>query len=532
MRVVTIAIAFFTFGQAALAAEVDWEGLRGEARLPKLVLNPQFNYGRTGFYLGSEEPAREMDVRQPDSFKQATLKVVRAFVENWVRNEIKPEARAEWLEHLSDRLKRQPLDLSARYAAAYLLASTGRADEAAREFATLALLQPGNVEIWGTWIVFQHARAVRVLDPTHDLLKFNPLDDWDEPLQRFPTASVDELRQIIRILDDCAFACDLTAGMADADTIHSIRFFRSEAHAVAQLARGYVELREGSTVEPSKLHPERMLWDAMLECAEEAARAQPDNPMAIGGLAFNVIVNATFNSTTSHQNHPFEGAFEEIASPPQLKTLAGALERLQALSTSTDPHVADDAREALGLIYLRLERWQDALACLEQVAKSDPRRECAFESLCCALTATNRTGEIADVCKRRLALEDSPKVRLILARQLANDGHVEEAIEVLRPAIDKYVTNYDLPCTMAAFYLWGSTKAHLDLADKYMEIAAARMTASTPKSDQCYLRTLQAIHAAFTGNADSARRRLKAILAFDEANEHAKRVLEVLGEEN
>jgi hypothetical protein len=71
----------------------------------------------------------------------------------------------------------------------------------------------------------------------------------------------------------------------------------------------------------------------------------------------------------------------------------------------------------------------------------------------------------------------------------------------------------------------------MDLAEKYLDIAASRMTASTPKHDQCYLSILQAIHTAFCGDLDAARRRLRAVLAFDETNEHAKRVLEALGED-
>lgn len=184
-----------------------------------------------------------------------------------------------------------------------------------------------------------------------------------------------------------------------------------------------------------------------------------------------------------------------------------ALERFQDALKKDENLVG--ARQDLGLLYAKLERWSDAVEAFSELEKRQPDSPEAKYFKALALYNSGKTAEAENAVRQVLRLDAGSADALTLLGIIlaANDKGAGEAIETLTQAVALAPENFD-----AWFYLGRLQYA----AQNYAEAEKSLTNAVTknPKSIEArfFLGSVQEV----SGNSDAALKQYEEIVKLDE----------------
>lgn len=207
------------------------------------------------------------------------------------------------------------------------------------------------------------------------------------------------------------------------------------------------------------------------------------------------------------------------------------LDKLLAMSESSDPRVAARAVEYAGLLqFAAMNDLPAATRQLKRAVELNPNSELAWKLLIGSLVTRDKFADLLPVAEERLKLEETSRNHLIVAKTLERlerldsaEAHVTDA---LRLAPDDVAANL----AMAALLLKKSREPDdLVMVPGYLLKAGhalGRAPARTPFLD---LQFLRAFYYALSGKPEMARQILNQVLAADRDNAQAREILAVLG---
>jgi tetratricopeptide (TPR) repeat protein len=193
-----------------------------------------------------------------------------------------------------------------------------------------------------------------------------------------------------------------------------------------------------------------------------------------------------------------------------------AMHTLQSLTESRDSRLAAGAFEALGILYVMVERnVATAETSFRHAVKLDPTRVQPWDGLVLVNSSTDNTNSVISDCKERLKYDDGVLARIFLAKVCVWASRHDEAIKHARQAV---TLGPDDPlahvCFAAALLKQPQNLASMAEIKTHLEAATKLLKSKVPEGQEHLAITCdldRAIATALSGNLREARSILKEL---------------------
>jgi tetratricopeptide (TPR) repeat protein len=265
---------------------------------------------------------------------------------------------------------------------------------------------------------------------------------------------------------------------------------------------------------------------------QQASRLSPDNYELVGSTAlFEVYV------AQGRTGHPTPNLFSWRALPEKSQaSLRGELNRLDSLAGGADSHAAAGALEVLGILEGPVLHEPDrCIASLQQALTLDPSREHAADVLVATLAQSGRYDELLSACEDQVKRTNSARGHLLLAKAHERLKQWDDCEDETRLAVLLEPGDFTADLSLAAMLLKHSTDGDDDTfaeADACLRRAESALGKTPPaqrnRQQVVDLTLTRGIYYALTGDMDTARQFIKAVVERDANNQFAHEILSAM----
>lgn len=521
----------------AHAQGVDMARLKRAAALPSISITTDFGFSARLVHLGDTRDLltqitridQELKTNPTDSVRWQRLGVLRS--ERGETNESR-DAYQKAASLLEKALATKPDDskLQARQGECYL--ALGRTAEAEATLRNAVRVSPKE---WRAWIALGElldSKAWKRLSLTQaelDSLKAikNPAELQVKMTtgfrQKLTPAALTEAK---RLSDEARLCYDraIASGPQEPEPylVRAASRMLSDGGVSGLLATLSTENKNQSGEAAMK----RLLSPEVAADLRKARRLAADSPETITATAAMECFWIVMEKGDALEDLGTEDAWKKLPQASQAAVIEGML-RLSELSASPDKNISAAAHEGLGILaFLRGQR-DKMEASMKQAMSLRTLNTRSVDMLALAYLSSGRFEDMAKLYQDRLATEDTPRNRFILAKALQRAGKNTEALAQLEAALKAAPDDFLCNLGAATLKLQGG---ETDAAGPYLMKAATHEAAGKLEGQQrADLLTTLGIWQGLRGKTDDARTTLKQAQTLDSENGSITEALAALG---
>jgi tetratricopeptide (TPR) repeat protein len=457
-------------------------------------------------------PAAEIAVLERALAASAATGPTLADVERWRRMQLllmlhpdparKKEVALRGVAAARTLCEREPTNPRFLLALGQACAAAEQMDEAERLIRQVTTQYPGDVDCW---IALGRCCTQRAV-----------LAAWEGGPQ---TTAIKDAAKCRKYLDLSSQCFDRAVALAP----DSARVYRARANG--GFCRGMMQSALEGRVGDGGLAWSQMFTEPVLADLQKNSELAPTDAAAIGTL---IWFRSMLAKESESQVAPASGP-ENPVRERMLRLMAEGRKRLETLADDRDPKIAGDANYAIGALMMKQSKdWKGALPYLLRDEKLQPDLDRSTRLIDDCLIYEKHLDEVIRHSMARIERNENPASRWMLASAYFNGTDYDLAEHHLRAGLK--LAPADVPCNLclAAVLLrcggresLAEIDARLGVVERTLGLAADRAAETT---------VLRCIHLALSGDAVSARRRLRELLAKDADNEAASKLLKTLGE--
>lgn len=531
-----VAVGIHEGSLAAATRQVDPAKLRELLRVPPLSVEMGFNlWDVEDGYLLNGEPIRpergaplperieamQRELRRDDSDAARYLRIAR-----WqARLGKEAEAREAWEKAASAARDGWSGTTNAGWSRSLLgqaLQGLGQDEAGEEQLRSAVQLSPGD---WRCWDALGHAlsrKAVAALGPVDlsGLLR----DDGQMPpaFRELPAGRIEECRRWFDEARDCFDRSVKAAGdLADAYSSR-LTFGMGTGTLLGRL------FEDDSRTRPPGLSG--LLTPEVLADLRTVARLTTNEMYAIGMSA--IYEGMAGWDRQSASGGPEQSAWNSISESGR-EHVRTCLGRLRTFAEGPDPQLAAAALAATAVVEMVLMRDPArAEAGFRRSVRVNPLPEKPWEGLFGTLVVQEHWDELATACRERLALKESPRVRIMLAKALERMGEREAAENELE-AVLKYQPRHDL-VRIGLLNLQlrrADDEAALEEIGRLLNELARELGSRKDFREGLAFEMLRGFWLGLAGQTSEARKVFQRIESVTGGNPDARAAIEALGNE-
>ncbi len=261
-----------------------------------------------------------------------------------------------------------------------------------------------------------------------------------------------------------------------------------------------------------------------------AAELAPKDPQAIGTAILFEVFSSAFERGLSSVG--LIGTRDTWGSLPEAvrQSIRESLARLEEISQAADAVTASAALELLGNLQCFLVNdLPGAERTLRRATALHPSRPQAWETLVYILASSKRTDALLAVCADRLKAEETPRVRLLLAKAYESLSDWDRVLETTQTLQQRYPDDFYANLAFAAALL-RSTHDETTLGRAVQALAKAEtlLGSAPPREHVVNLLFLRGLVLGLAGHIEPALDHLTQLQQIDRDHEGLQEALEIL----
>ncbi|MGC4044488.1 MAG: tetratricopeptide repeat protein [Armatimonas sp.] len=270
----------------------------------------------------------------------------------------------------------------------------------------------------------------------------------------------------------------------------------------------------------------RLLAPEVAADLRKARRLAADSPETIAATGAMECFWVVMEKGDALEGMGTEDAWNKLPQASQAPIIEGML-RLTELSISPDKNISAAAFEGLGILAFLRGQQEKMESFLKQAAGLRSLNSRSIDLLSLAYLSSGRMDELAKLYQDRLATEDTPRNRFILAKALQRQGKNDDALVQLTAALKAAPDDFLCNLGAATLKLQGG---EIDAAGPYLIKAATQEAAGKLDGQQSAdLFVTLGIWQGLRGKTDDAKTTLKKAQSMDKENESITEALAALG---
>jgi tetratricopeptide (TPR) repeat protein len=520
----------------AAAPRFDAERLRSLAKLPMANVEVGFNvFAEEGFTFGGEpldlsklKPPAEKAVelrkllRGEDQDAERLYQLAGLYLKTGATNEART-ALDQAGEYFRNRIKAAPTNGWERAQLGQVLIALGQSDEGEKLLQAGTELSPKDGRCWGALGDWHAARAAAALSATN--LEVMVQDGVS--LRRStapPSLSSTERERARRSYQEAKRCYDQAVAVAP-DSIDAYTHRLTFRWLAAQLLEpALAETDQGSHGPLSALG----MPTAALADLKRVAELTTNDVYAIAMAAF--FDGLSDVSRHSPQQFMSEGGWSALSESSR-QYVRQAMSRLEKLAESTDRAVAAGARAAIGVLQLTIvHSTSEAESNLRQAVALNPRAEKPWEALSLVLVSSDRWEDLVALGKERLKQKPSARICFMLAKAYERLGNRTETERQLRGGLE--LSPGDMSCRLGlvALQLQQATEdSTLAQIGQAMAELQKQGIWQAPVQQQMDFELLHGLYFALAGQREEAVHHFRRLLEVAPQNDTYTEALQAVG---